>query len=363
MTQSLRQDAILRAVRRNGSVRVNDIAAELGVSTMTVRRDITALADRGAIARVHGGATLPRARPATALSPVSAPLSTQSYQSHTKRQQLSVGMLVPAASHYYRQVIQGAQAAAEPLGIRLTLGVSCYDPAEDRAQVERLLESRPDGLLLTPSRPALSPEPSALTWISELPVPTVIVERHYTPGTGPYLLDSVSSDHELGAVRALDHLAGLGHRHIALLTCPTPTSPWIRSGFDRAVGMLGLVADTPRVADHLYDSAEELDAFLDAVTASGTTAVLAHPDEQAARLLQQALTRGMAVPDDLAIVAYDDELAALADIPLTAVAPARRAVGRAAVAALAQRLREGRDHVPQRTLLVPRLNIRSSTAP
>ncbi|MGW1893256.1 DeoR family transcriptional regulator [Streptomyces sp. NPDC002004] len=57
---TLRQDTILRAVRRSGSVRAAEMAAELGVPAMTVRRDINALARRGAVTRVHGGATLPR---------------------------------------------------------------------------------------------------------------------------------------------------------------------------------------------------------------------------------------------------------------------------------------------------------------
>ncbi|MDG4763807.1 DeoR/GlpR family DNA-binding transcription regulator [Solwaraspora sp. WMMD406] len=53
-----RQSAILDRVRATGGVRVSDLAVEFGVSDMTIRRDLDALADRGLLAKVHGGATL-----------------------------------------------------------------------------------------------------------------------------------------------------------------------------------------------------------------------------------------------------------------------------------------------------------------
>jgi DeoR/GlpR family transcriptional regulator of sugar metabolism len=52
-----RQELILEQVRRDGGVRVSELVQRLGVSDMTVRRDIEALAARGLVARVHGGAT------------------------------------------------------------------------------------------------------------------------------------------------------------------------------------------------------------------------------------------------------------------------------------------------------------------
>ncbi|WP_337060174.1 DeoR/GlpR family DNA-binding transcription regulator [Kineococcus sp. G2] len=54
-----RQEAILDAVRRRGSVRVADLVDQLGVSDMTVRRDIAELSRRGLVDRVHGGAAAP----------------------------------------------------------------------------------------------------------------------------------------------------------------------------------------------------------------------------------------------------------------------------------------------------------------
>jgi DeoR/GlpR family transcriptional regulator of sugar metabolism len=58
MLASQRQAVILEQVRARGAVRVSDLTDMLGVSDMTVRRDLDALARRGALEKVHGGATL-----------------------------------------------------------------------------------------------------------------------------------------------------------------------------------------------------------------------------------------------------------------------------------------------------------------
>ncbi|KAB1140947.1 DeoR/GlpR transcriptional regulator [Micromonospora sp. AMSO12t] len=58
MLAQQRQAAILDRVRATGGVRVTELAAEYGVSDMTIRRDLEALHERGLLAKVHGGATV-----------------------------------------------------------------------------------------------------------------------------------------------------------------------------------------------------------------------------------------------------------------------------------------------------------------
>ncbi|MGA5097080.1 substrate-binding domain-containing protein [Streptomyces lavendulocolor] len=354
-----RHKAILRAVRKSGSVRVNDLAEQLGVTPVTVRRDINDLAREGALTRVHGGATLPEPpearRPASSRAPAPQ-LSRPRPASGT------IGMVVPATSYYYREVIEGARAAAEALGLRLVLGVSRYDPAEDRLQIDQLLEGGISGLLFTPSTPTglLGQEWS---WVAELPVPVILVERRQEAAVDADPLECVTTDHELGAAQAVRHLAGLGHRRIALITRPTPTSRWVRRGFDSAVTAFGLAPDALRVFDPPGAEAtqEERNALVDAIVADGATAVLAHPDEEAVTLLQQLRAKGLSLPDDIALVSYDDEFAALADLPLTAVAPPRRQLGLTAVELLAHRLQTGSEPVLRHVSLLPTLHVRAST--
>ena len=57
MLAAMRQAKILEQVKQAGGVRVSDLSQMLGVSDMTIRRDLEALARQGLIAKVHGGAT------------------------------------------------------------------------------------------------------------------------------------------------------------------------------------------------------------------------------------------------------------------------------------------------------------------
>ncbi|MFI6758541.1 DeoR/GlpR family DNA-binding transcription regulator [Micromonospora sp. NPDC050417] len=58
MLAQQRQAAIVDRVRLTGGIRVSDLAGEFGVSDMTIRRDLDLLAERGLLAKVHGGATV-----------------------------------------------------------------------------------------------------------------------------------------------------------------------------------------------------------------------------------------------------------------------------------------------------------------
>src|ERR1700759_1782653 len=60
-----RQSLILQAVRADGSARVSDLTARLGVSDMTIRPDLEVLAKEGLVEKVHGGAVLPGNPPAS----------------------------------------------------------------------------------------------------------------------------------------------------------------------------------------------------------------------------------------------------------------------------------------------------------
>lgn len=72
-----RRELIAARVRRNGEVRVSDLTAELGVSDMTIRRDLEALTSAGIVAKVHGGATLVGDVVTTSVEPGFAAKSTE----------------------------------------------------------------------------------------------------------------------------------------------------------------------------------------------------------------------------------------------------------------------------------------------
>lgn len=87
----VRQDLVMRELRRAGSVRVADLSAQLGVSPMTIRRDIDALAATGRAIRIHGGARLPEREGAV-------PSTEQSFETKAVRQQAEKTAIARAAA-------------------------------------------------------------------------------------------------------------------------------------------------------------------------------------------------------------------------------------------------------------------------
>ncbi|MEZ0066832.1 DNA-binding LacI/PurR family transcriptional regulator [Streptacidiphilus sp. MAP12-20] len=347
-----RHEQILRLVRERGSLRVTDLADALGVSAVTARRDVEILAELGRLHRAHGFVTWPDpGAPVRSAWPPDTVL----------------GLLVPAASYYYAEVIRGAKTAAAAAGVRLILGISDYRPEQDSAQIASMLSAGVGGLLLTPTWPDGTPSAAEEEALLGLGVPTVLLERRASPGSGLAELDRVCTDHVHGASVAVRHLAALGRRRIALLAHPgTPTAEFISTGYRVGMASVGLL---PPPLPKPTDFADALAALPTAVADGQVDAALVHTDTDALVLLQQLQAHGLRVPQDIALVAYDDETAALADVPLSAVAPPKHALGETAVELLLQRMGEAPEagpagaQPPRRHLdLLPALRVRASTA-
>ncbi|MBT2396050.1 substrate-binding domain-containing protein [Streptomyces sp. ISL-100] len=353
-----RHDRLLGLVRERGSARVSDLAGLLGVSPVTVRRDVEELAGRGLLDRVHGSVSWPREQGA----PVAAVAGPGSG--------LVLGMLAPSATYYFAEVIRGAHEAAARAGARLILRISDYRPEEDHARAEGLLAAGAEGLLVAPGwrRPG---DPAAYgDWITSLPVPTVLLERQPAAGSPLDGLDRVCSDHRHGVLLAVRHLMELGHGAPLLMARDdSPTALAVRSGYAEALGVLGVraprdVIDSVPAEVHPDRFEAAVQALRAAVTSGAATAALIHNDVDAIQVVQRLAELGVRVPRDLALIAYDDEVAALADTPLTAVAPPKREVGRHATGLLVERLGQARGaggQEPRRHLtLLPQLRVRGS---
>ncbi|OMI35513.1 substrate-binding domain-containing protein [Streptomyces sparsogenes] len=354
-----RLQAILRKVRRHGSVRVTEAAAELRVSPVTVRKDVEALAERGLVIRVHGGARLPEdCVPPTARGTGTGAVPPQA------RGDLTFGMVVPSATYYYPEVIKAVREAAAARGARLLLRISEYDVDGERAQAHSMVEAGVDGLLLAPTTDTTDHTDPA--WYEDLGIPLVLVERRPRP-VGP-AVEHVVTDHAYGARLAVHHLAAQGRRRIALLTRQgTPTAPLLEEGFRTGLRLAGLRA--PEGVGHLdlgrdhpgtprYDGTME--RFLAAVAAGRVDAAVVHPDGDALVLLQRLSARSLTVPGDVAIVSYDDEVAGLGDLPLSAVAPSKHEVGVSAVELLAARV-TAPDRPRRQVSILPELRVRASS--
>ena len=349
-----RYERLLTELRRHGSVRVRDLARDLGVSELTIRRDIAALAQRNLVTKVHGGATLPALAGAAGRARSAAPAG------------FTIGMVVPSLDYYWPPVIVGARAAAAALGVSIQLRGSSYDPAEDRRQIGRLVDAgQVQGLLLAPSLEGDN-GPQLVDWIGGLSMPMVLVERAPARWIGTRRpIEWVRSDHSLGLEMAVHHLHDQGHRRMGLLLSGgSPNSSYLELGWRAACADLG-INDTMVVRVSLWLDApgdrELIDDILTECRRSTVTALIVHSDPDAVALARACVDRGMSIPDDLALVSYDDEAAHLADPTLTAVRPPKNHVGRLAVELMVSRLLDGERRPAQRVLVAPELVVRQSS--
>ncbi|PVU82254.1 transcriptional regulator [Cellulomonas sp. WB94] len=356
-----RRSQILDALQREGTVRVSELTDQLGVTVNTIRRDIAQLAAEGLVHRVHGGATA-----VSASDEADGDAAPRRRGASTAVR--TVGMLVPSLDYYWPDVVRGAEEAASEDNLRVALRGSSYETEDDRPQLEWLVDQlRVDGLAVAP-RMDNSTARATVEWLATLDIPVVLVER--TANVGPHheVMESVVSDHVLGSAMAVRHLAALGHRCVGLVTsAQSPTSPKVRQGWLEGIADCGLAgsaqtidANVPSPGSAECDAA--LDAILDDCLRTGTTALVVHADSEAMALVQHCEARGIRVPHDLSVVAYDDALAGLFSPALTAVRPPRRSVGRAAIDLVAARLADPRRPA-HRVVISPSLRVRDSTAP
>ncbi|GAA2252849.1 LacI family transcriptional regulator [Streptomyces ruber] len=355
-----RRRRILAVVQSRGSARVRDLAAELEVSVVTVRRDVEELARRGALRRGHGVV-----RPVVPVERTARPAAPYGRGD-------AVAVVVPERHAYLQETLHGARGVLEEAGIRIALHIAPQAAGAERPIVESALAGGARGLLIAPRWRGADEEDADARWLAETGVPTVLMERRPDRGGPLHAVDSVCSDHRYGVHLAVDHLVALGHRRILLAARDdSPTARAVRSAFAR------IAADRPEIEDWCVvlsapatapgrgaarPAPLDLAALLRERRATGA---LLHGDVDALMLVQQLADAGVRVPRDCSVVAYDDVVAALGSVPLTAVAPPKAEVGRAAAELLLRRLafEHGTATVPEavrRIELLPELKVRGS---
>ncbi|MEU2243742.1 substrate-binding domain-containing protein [Streptomyces sp. NPDC018338] len=321
------------------------LATETGLSVTTVRRAYEDLVALGLVERRQGAGSFAAHRPE---------------RDRTGRR--VVGVLVPDTSFYYPRVLQGIEKELAADGARLVLACSHYDPDEEDAAVARLLSDGVHGLLLVPSLHTATDPGRRAEELLALPVPAVLVERRLTAHGPGDATEHVCTDHEGGAYDAVRHLRALGHERLGLVVrTDAPTAAPIESGFARALADLGLPGPPPCERDVMarWDP-DRADRALGVLRAAGVTAALCFGDREAALMLGAVRRAGLRVPEDLALISYDNEFADVAETPLTAVSPPKYQLGRLAAQILLRRLAEGDAAPLHQVQLRPRLVVRAS---
>lgn len=201
-------------------------------------------------------------------------------------------------------------------------------------------------------------------------VPVIVMERSLSDLPADVLLGGVRSDHAQGAALAVRHLVECGRTRLGLVAVPRgSTSDPVHDGFRKAVAEL--LPDSPLLefdlsgAPGTRELRESCERILDDCIDAGVDGVLVLPDAVAIAFADLAAARGMNMPDELSIVAYDDEIASLAALALTAVSPPKFEVGavaiRMCVDLIDKRAGVARLPVQSRVTLMPSLAVRDSS--
>ncbi|CUR60701.1 putative LacI-family transcriptional regulator [metagenome] len=337
-------------VRGTRSASVKDVAAAAGVSLGTVSNVLNR----------------PERVTAATREKVERALAELGFVRNESARQLRAGqsrtlgyVMLDATNPFFTDVASGIELAAEEADLSLFLCNSDNRSSRERTHLDHLQQQRVQGILITP----VDPDDTTLDDIARHGTPIVIVDR-IRKQEG---FCSVAVDDVLGGRLAVEHLIDRGHTRVAFVGGPAA---------------LGQVADRYLGAQHAWAEAGLPPEALVWLTTSALTvaegrnagerlagipakrrptAAFCANDITALGLLQQSIGSGIRVPENLAIVGYDDiEFAAAAAVPLTSVRQPRQELGRAA-AELVLDEATNPHHTHRQVTFTPDLIARAST--
>lgn len=263
---------------------------------------------------------------------------------------------------FHIQILRGINAAAQARDYRLFLGHVDYRPDVALTYGSMFERSHADGIIIIGD---IEGTESTLE---------VFAEQHrfvlgVTDRTGRRQIPGVYGDSVAGALLALEHLWELGHRSIVCVSDVLTFDGRIRIDvYERFMREHG-AEDRIRVhvsqltPDLSFQLGEKL--FADFDPATGPTAIFATSDTIAIGLMQAAYQAGIAMPDRVSIVGFDDiDFAAYTIPPLTTVSQDGVEMGRIATEVMFDMIDNSRDRAEVNdVVLAPRLVVRGSTAP
>ncbi len=308
-------------------VTMADVAARAGVSVSTVSHVLneTRPVSEVLVARVR------EAVEATGYS-----MNAVARSLATSRTRL-IGMVVSATSDiFFGRLITTMEEAARRHGYSVLISDTQDDAQLEVAQVRLMLDQQVSGLILSPvnSRPGPALD---LAWRRR--VPTALVDRFADDR-----FDQVGAENVDATAGLVDHVAALGHQRIGFIagrSGPTTTDERL-DGYRLGLERNGLRVDRRlvRAGGSRADRARAATRRLFELR-QPPTALVSGNDEMTVGVLRALRELGRRVPDDVAVVSYDDTAHGdLLEPPLTALAQPIPAIGRAAVEMLVARMKD-----------------------
>lgn len=332
---------------------IQDVARFSGVSTATVSRALSSPE------RVSEG-TRSRIDEAVRVTGYTPNQSARSLRQKTARTILVA--LPDIGNPFFSAILDSIEREASLRGYGVLVANRFSGGDSGRRMRDYFLSNRVDGLLLFDG--AVDLAQLMLLTGDPAPVPLVVVCEQIP--SAPF--HTVRTDNEYAAERATRHLIGLGHRRIGHIRGPRHNVLTLdrEAGYRKAMADAGLTVRE----EWLFWGNFGMDAgFMAgscfAAMADRPSAVFAANDESAIGFLSALNQHGIACPQDVSVVGFDDlEIAAHTQPPLTTMRQPREALGRIAAGALIDVIEgERRSRLPMNMVLSSELITRSSTAP
>lgn len=331
-------------------VTMKDVAARAGVSVGTVSNVI----NRPSTVR-----PTTRARVETAIAELQFVPNASARQLVIGQSRTIAYVVLDAANPFFTDIARGIEEVTGPQGFSLFLCDSDQSPVRENRYLERLTELRVGGVLIT----AFNYQNHQLRQLREFGVPVVLVDRAPDQSEG---WCTVGVDDVAGGELAMDHLLELGHTRLAFVGGP-PQMPQVADrhlGAQRAVARAKLGGDVVQYLETreatIAEGQRSAERLLGLTTQRRPTGVFCANDLLAFGLVQCLLQHGVKVPEELAVVGYDDiAFASAGSVPLTSVAQPRQLLGRTAAELLLDESTENHEH--KHVMFLPELVARGST--
>ncbi len=284
---------------------IRDVAKRAGVSTMTVSR---VLNNSGHVSRPT------RERIQAAIGELKYVPNRLAGSLRLKRTGTLALVLTDIANPFFTTVARGVEDTASQHGFNVMFCNTDEREPEQAEQLSLLVQKRVDGILLVPASTSDSPA----TFLQENGVPLVLLDRRI-PGVA---VDCVCGDSEQGAYELTRLLLSLGHRRIAMLSGPAEVSTAVErvAGYRRAGAELGS-AGFDQVSWGAFTQASGYEMTQNLLAqAPRPSAIFAANNFLAIGSYRALRAAGLRVPDDVALVAFDDLPPALILEPFLTVA-------------------------------------------
>ncbi len=245
------------------------------------------------------------------------------------------GVIPDILNPFYPAFQRGIQDVADARNFDLITYNTHADPDKERSFCNSMLQGRADGLIAV----LFHVNAMDLLPLLERGIPVVRLEAMYK-APGGYPLDNIYTDNTAASHAAVSYLIGKGHRQIGMLAGHAGPSRNRIAGYWQALAEHGIAPDERLIETADFNEQggyQGMNALLK--HAGGLTAVFASNDLMAIGAMQAIREAGLRVPEDIAVVGFDDIPAAgLISPGLTTISQHQEQIGRRAAQMLFERL-------------------------